>query len=150
MSYPSGDKLIEILLIEDNPGDVDLAKVALRTSQIPNRLHGVADGEAALAFLSHEEPYTDVPRPDLILLDLNLPLMDGREVLQRIKSDPKFQAIPVIIFTSSASEVDIRQTYQLHANCYLTKPLKLEDFLEMIQSIEAFWLTRVQLPPKGN
>ncbi len=139
---------IEILLVEDNPGDADLAKEALEVSKMYNHLHHVADGEAALAFLRRQEPYTDAVMPDLILLDLNLPKKDGREVLSEIKSDSRFKRIPVVILTTSTSEEDVLRSYDLHANCYITKPIDFHQFAKVVQSIEAFWLSIVVLPPK--
>jgi CheY-like chemotaxis protein len=135
------------LLVEDNPGDVRLTVEALRDSKVRNRIHVVDDGEKALAFLRCEGEYADARRPDLILLDLNLPRKDGREVLAEIKKDPTLQAIPVVILTSSAAEQDVVQAYNLHANCYITKPVDLEQFLRVIRSIEDFWLMVVMLPP---
>ncbi len=137
---------IEILLVEDNPGDVRLTQEALRENKVRNRLHIVQDGVAALAFLRREEPYADVPRPDLILLDLNLPKKDGREVLAEIKAEPALRRIPVVILTTSRAEQDILRTYDLHANCYITKPVELDQFIEVVKSVEGFWLTIVSLP----
>jgi two-component system, chemotaxis family, response regulator Rcp1 len=138
---------IEILLVEDNPGDVRLTIEALSTARVRNTLHVVEDGERALAFLHQEAPYANAPRPELILLDLNLPRKDGREVLAEIKQDPDLKRIPVVILTSSAAEQDILQSYNLHANCYITKPVDLEQFLSVVRSLEDFWLVVVKLPP---
>ncbi|WP_130471298.1 response regulator [Candidatus Magnetaquicoccus inordinatus] len=137
---------IEILLIEDNPGDIALTKEALLESKINNRLHAVYDGEQALAFVRRQDPYQNAPRPDLILLDLNLPRRNGREVLQEIKQDPTLRAIPVVILTTSRDEEDILRSYALHANCYVSKPVDLEKFFQVIRSIEQFWFTVVKLP----
>lgn len=137
---------IEILLVEDNPGDARLAKEALRDSKLKNNLYVVEDGIEAIKFLDAETPYENAVRPDLILLDLNLPRMDGREVLKAIKSDERFKRIPVVILTMSNAEEDILKSYNLHANCYITKPLDLDQFIKVVQSIEDFWLTIVRLP----
>lgn len=142
-------KSIEILLVEDNPGDVDLAREALATGKMRNALHAVGDGEAAMAFLRRQGKYADAPRPDLVLLDLNLPKKDGREVLAEIKSDPDLKRIPVVILTTSNAEADILKTYNLHANCFITKPLDLNQFIKVVQAIEDFWFTIVKLPPNG-
>lgn len=140
-------KPIEILLVEDNPGDVRLAVEALRDAKVANRLHVVEDGVEAMSFLRREGRYADVPRPDLILLDLNLPRRDGREVLAEIKQDVDLKRIPVVVLTSSAAEQDVVQAYNLYANCYITKPVDLDQFLEVVKSIEDFWLMVVKLPP---
>ena len=142
-------KPIEILLVEDNPGDVDLAREAMENGKMINTLHVVGDGEAALAFLRRKGKYAGAPRPDLILLDLNLPKKDGREVLAEIKSDPDLQRIPVVILTTSKAEEDILKTYNLHANCYITKPIDLNQFIKVVQAIKEFWFTIVKLPPNG-
>jgi chemotaxis family two-component system response regulator Rcp1 len=147
MYNPADSKLIEILLVEDNPGDVRLAVEALRDAKVANRLHVVEDGVEAMSFLRREARYADVPRPDLILLDLNLPRKDGREVLAEIKQDADLKRIPVVILTSSAAEQDVMQAYNLHANCYITKPVDLDQFLKVVKSIEDFWLMVVKLPP---
>ncbi|HWP29423.1 MAG TPA: response regulator [Chloroflexota bacterium] len=138
---------IEILLVEDNPGDVRLTIEALRDGKIRNNLHVARDGVEAMAFLRREGPYANAPRPDLILLDLNLPRKDGREVLAEIKADARLRTIPVIVLTTSAAEQDVVQSYNLHANCYITKPVDLDQFITVIRSIEAFWLMIVTLPP---
>ncbi|GBG13217.1 two-component system response regulator [Novimethylophilus kurashikiensis] len=137
---------VEFLLAEDNPGDVRLTKEALRESKIRNNLNVVPDGVEAMAFLRREGKYADAPTPDVVLLDLNLPKKDGREVLAEIKTDPVLKRIPVVIITSSEAEQDILRTYDLHANCYVTKPVDLDQFIKVIQSIESFWLTIVKLP----
>jgi chemotaxis family two-component system response regulator Rcp1 len=137
---------IEILLVEDNPGDVRLAVEALKEAKVHNRLSTVADGEAALNFLQRKPPYVDSPRPDLILLDLNLPRKSGREVLAEIKADPDLKRIPVVILTTSQAEEDIVKAYNHSANCYITKPVDLDQFIKVVRSIEEFWLTIVKLP----
>ena len=141
-------KLVEILLVEDSPGDVRLTREALKESKLVNKLHVAGDGEEALAFLRKQDKYANAPRPDLILLDLNLPKKDGREVLAEIKADPHLKRIPVVILTISESEGDILATYDLHANCFITKPIGLEQFVEVVKSIEEFWLSIVRLPPR--
>ena len=143
-----GCRPIEILLVEDNPGDVRLTVEALKEGKVRNILHTVEDGEEAMKFLRRQEPYAKAPRPDLVLLDLNLPKMNGREVLAEIKEDPNLRRIPVVILTVSKAEQDIVKTYDLHANCYINKPVDLEQFLTVVQSIENFWLTVVKLPPR--
>ena len=135
-------------MVEDNPGDVRLTVEALKEAKVRNNLHTVEDGVEALAFLRREGRYADVPRPDLVLLDLNLPKMNGREVLAEIKEDPDLRRIPVVILTISQAEQDIVKSYNLHANCYITKPVDLDQFLEVVKSIENFWLTMVKLPPR--
>jgi two-component system, chemotaxis family, response regulator Rcp1 len=149
MSPSSAGNSIEILLVEDNPGDVDLAKEALSDSKIRNILQVVGDGEAAMAYLRRTGKYANAMRPDLILLDLNLPKKDGREVLAEIKADDDLKRIPVVILTTSKAEEDILKTYNLHANCYITKPLDLNQFVKVVKAIEDFWLTIVKLPPNG-
>ena len=138
----------EILLVEDNPGDARLAVEALRDSEMPNNLHTVGDGEEAMAYLHREGRYADAPLPNLILLDLNLPKKDGREVLAEIKGDPSLRRIPVVIMTISNSEEDIVNTYNLHANCYITKPIDLENFMNVFKSLADFWLRVVRLPSR--
>jgi CheY-like chemotaxis protein len=140
---------IEILLVEDNPGDVDLTKEALADAKVGNRLHVVDDGAKAIDFLLRNGVYTDAPRPDIILLDLNLPKKDGRQVLAEIKAEPTIQEIPVVILTTSQAEEDILRSYQLHANCYITKPVDFKQFMKVIRSVEEFWLTVVKLPNRG-
>ncbi len=140
---------IEILLVEDNPGDVDLILEALKSNKIWNNIHVTRDGVAALAYLNREGDYADSVRPDLILLDLNLPKKSGWEVLAEIKAHDDLKRIPVVILTSSKSEEDIVRTYDLHANCYITKPIDLQRFIEVVKSIEDFWLTIVTLPSNG-
>jgi len=142
-------KPIDILLVEDNPGDADLAIEALEHSKIRNNLFVVKDGEQAMAFLRQEDAYANKPRPDLILLDLNLPRKDGREVLAEIKQDDGLKRIPVVILTTSQDEEDVMRSYNLHANCYVTKPIDLHQFMKVVKSIEDFWLSIVKLPPNG-
>lgn len=137
---------VEFLLAEDNPGDVRLTQEALRDSKIRNNLNVVTDGVEAIAFLRRQGKYANAPTPDVVLLDLNLPKKDGREVLAEIKSDPVLKRIPVVIITSSEAEQDILRTYDLHANCYVSKPVDLDQFIKVIQAIENFWLTIVKLP----
>jgi len=136
----------EVLLVEDNPGDARLTQEALKEGKVLNRVSVVSDGEEAIRFLRREGPFADVPRPDIILLDLNLPKKDGREVLAEIKADPDLKRIPVVILTTSQAEEDIARTYDLHANCYVTKPVDLEQFISVVKSIEDYWLAIVQLP----
>lgn len=143
-------KPIEILLVEDNPGDSRLAQEALKDSKIRNTIHVAADGIEAMAFLHREGEWEKAPRPDLILLDLNLPRMDGREVLAAIKSDDDLKRIPVVILTTSKDEEDVLRSYNLHANCYITKPIDLQQFMKVVRSVEDFWLTIVKLPPNGR
>ena len=137
---------VEILLVEDNPGDVRLTKEALKEGKVSNNLSVVGDGVEALAFLRLEGEYADAIRPDMILLDLNLPKKSGREVLQEVKADPGLRRIPVVILTTSGAERDVADTYDLHANCYITKPVDLDQFINVAKSIEQFWLTIVTLP----
>lgn len=139
---------IDILLVEDNPGDVRLTQIALRDSKINNRLNVAADGVEALAYLRREGAYSSATTPDIILLDLNLPRKNGREVLEEIKQDDHLKRIPVVILTTSDDEKDILASYNLHANCYITKPVDLNRFIEIVKSIEYFWLTIVKLPPE--
>lgn len=138
---------IEILLVEDNPGDARLAFEALKESKVHNNLHHVVDGVEAMRFLRREGEYADAALPDLILLDLNLPRKDGREVLAEVKADPEFKLIPVVILTTSAAERDLLKSYDLHANAYVVKPIDLNQFIEVVQSIEIFWFSIVKLPP---
>jgi len=140
---------IEVLLIEDNPADVRLMQEALKDSKILNNLHVTHDGETAMSFLRREGDYAAVPEPHLILLDLNLPGKDGREVLDEIKNDPALKHIPVVIVTTSATEEDILKSYCHHANCYVTKPVNLDQFIKVVNAIEDFWLTIVKLPKRG-
>jgi CheY-like chemotaxis protein len=137
---------LEVLLVEDNPGDVRLTQEAFKDAKVLVNLHVASDGTRAMAFLKREGEHADAPRPDLILLDLNLPKKDGREVLEEIKESPTLKTIPVVILTTSSSEADILRSYQLHANCYITKPVGLAGFLKVVKSIDSFWLTVVKLP----
>lgn len=139
---------IEILMVEDNPGDVRLTLEALKESKVRNNLSVVQDGVEALAFLRRQGRYAQSPRPDLILLDLNLPRMDGIEVLAQIKADSDLRRIPVVVLTASQAEEDILRSYDLQANCYITKPVNLDQFIKVVQSVETFWLTIVRLPPE--
>jgi two-component system, chemotaxis family, response regulator Rcp1 len=140
---------MEILLVEDSPSDAFIAKEALKRAGGTSNLHIAHDGVEALAFLRKQGDYFDAPRPDIILLDLNMPRKDGREVLAEIKSDNKFKCIPVIVLTSSSAEQDISTAYELHANCYITKPTDFSKFKDMLKSIESFWFNNVTLPPNA-
>ena len=146
MGNGDGTRAIDILLVEDNPGDVRLTIEALKDGKVRNRLSVAGDGVEALAFLRREGKHADAPRPDVIMLDLNLPKKDGREVLAEIKEDESLRRIPVVVLTTSSSEQDILKTYNLHANCYITKPVDLEQFIQVVRGIEDFWLTIVKLP----
>jgi CheY-like chemotaxis protein len=141
---------VEILLVEDNPGDERLTREALKEGKVYSNLHWVKDGVEALEFLRKQGKYKGMPRPDIILLDLNLPKKDGREVLQDIKNDDELKRIPVVVLTTSKAEEDVLRTYNLHANCYVTKPVDLEKFMVVVKSIDVFWLTVVTLPPNGH
>lgn len=143
-------KPIEILLVEDNPGDVRLTQEALRDGKMHNNLHVAWDGVEALEFLRRAGKYADAPRPDLILLDLNLPKKDGHEVLVEIKADGNLKRIPVVVLTTSKAEEDIFKAYDLHANCYISKPVDLDQFVRIVRSIEEFWFTIVKLPADGG
>lgn len=142
------ERQVEILLVEDNPGDVRLTKEGLKDSRIVNHIHVVGDGVEAIEFLKREGRYVHAPRPDLILLDLNLPKKDGRELLAEIKGDQDLKRIPVIVLTSSKAEQDVVMAYDLHANCYVRKPINLREFSLMMQQFEQFWLAMVTLPPE--
>ena len=142
----NGPQPIQVLLVEDSPGDIRLTQEALKDAKIHINLQVVRDGERAMSFLMRKGEYANAPRPDLILLDLNLPKKDGREVLQEIKESQTLKIIPVVILTTSASEADILRSYSLHANCYITKPVSLDGFLTVVKSIEDFWLSVVELP----
>ena len=144
-----GPRPIEILLVEDNPGDVRLTQEALKEGRVLNELHHVADGEAALAYLRREGAFQDAVEPDLVLLDLNLPKKNGREVLRELKEDPRLRRIPVIVLTTSSAEQEITAAYDLHANAYVTKPVEFEEFIRIVREIESFWLTVVELPPRA-
>jgi chemotaxis family two-component system response regulator Rcp1 len=146
MNRPPGDP-VQILLVEDSPGDIRLTREVLRDARIANELHIVGDGEAAMSFLRRKGEYANARRPDLILLDLNLPRKDGREVLGELKDDAELHRIPVIVLTTSAAEQDILRSYDLQAACYITKPVDLDEFISVVRSIETFWLSIVRLPP---
>ncbi|MFC4447549.1 response regulator [Halorussus aquaticus] len=148
-SDPPGEA-IEILLVEDNPGDVRLTKEALKQGDVLNNLHVVKDGVEAMAFLRREGEYEGTPQPDLILLDLNLPRKDGTEVLEEIDEDRELRRIPVVVLTSSEAEEDIAKSYELHANAYITKPVDIDQFIEVAQNLEQFWLSIVKLPPNDE
>lgn len=139
---------IEILLVEDNPGDARLTLEAMRDAKVRNRIHVVEDGIEAMAFLRRQGRFGDAPRPDLILLDLNLPRMDGREVLSEVKSDPDLRRIPVVVLSTSQAEEDVIRAYDLHANCYVTKPMDLAQFMKIVNQIGEFWVKVVTLPRK--
>jgi len=139
---------VDILLVEDNPGDVRLTKEALKDAKVLNEIHVARDGVEAMQFVHREGSFANAPMPDLILLDLNLPRKDGREVLAEIKKDPKLQHIPVVVLTTSKADEDIIKTYNLHANAYITKPVDLNRFVEIMHALEQFWFTIVKLPPK--
>lgn len=140
---------IDILIVEDNPGDARLIKEVLNDNKVYNSLHIVNDGVEAMNFLHNQGEYESAPRPDIIILDLNLPKRDGREVLAEIKADEELRHIPVVIMTISQAEEDILKTYKLHANCYITKPIDLNEFIKVVKSIEDFWFSIVKLPPKN-
>jgi len=146
MKPPVAVRPAEILLVEDSPTDALLAREALGLSRLENELHVVQDGVEAMAFLRHEREYADAPRPDLILLDLNLPRKDGRAVLRELKTDERLKLIPVVILTTSAADADVQQAYGLHANCYIVKPVDFERFTRVIQTLEDFWFAVVRLP----
>lgn len=139
-------KPAEVLLVEDNPSDVRLTKEAMKEGHVLNNLHVVGDGQAAIDFLQRKGQYADAPRPDLVLLDLNLPKKSGREVLAEIKKDDDLKTIPIVVLTTSKAEEDIVKTYQLHANCFITKPVDLDKFIAVVQQVESFWLQVVRLP----
>ncbi len=143
-------RAIEILLVEDNPGDARLTQEALHEGKIRNNLHHARDGVEALAFLKREGEFVKAPKPDLVLLDLNLPRKDGREVLAEMKQDPRLRTIPVVVLTTSEAENDIVRSYELHANCYITKPVGLEQFISIVREIESFWLAVVTLPTRNE
>lgn len=147
---PQDAEPVEILLAEDNPGDVKLTEKALDRGQVLNNLSVVSDGVEAMRYLRQEEEYAEATRPDLVLLDLNMPRMDGTDVLEAIKSDDDLRRIPVVVLTSSEAEEDIVQSYDLHANAYLTKPVDFDGFLDIVSRIEDFWLTVVKRPPNDD
>ena len=146
----NGPQTIQVLLVEDSPGDIRLTQEALKDAKMHINLHVARDGEQAMSFLLREGEYGNAPRPDLILLDLNLPKKDGREVLEEIKESPTLKSIPVVILTTSSSEADILRSYLLHANCYITKPVGLDGFLKVVKSIDNFWLSVVKLPREAR
>jgi CheY-like chemotaxis protein len=141
--------MLDILLVEDNPGDVRLTIEGLAEGNVPNRLHVVPDGVAALEFLRHAGAFVDAVRPDVILLDLNLPRMGGRDVLATLKADPDLKTIPTIVLTTSRADQDIVQSYALHANCYIAKPVDLDEFIRVVKAIEQFWLATAILPNRA-
>jgi len=147
-SMENDTRSIEILLVEDNPGDARLTIEAMREAKMRNRMHVVEDGVEAMAFLRRQGRYGEAPRPDLILLDLNLPRKDGREVLAEVKADPALKRIPVVILTTSRAEEDVLRAYDLHANCYVTKPVDLAQFMKIVSQIDEFWVKVVTLPGK--
>jgi chemotaxis family two-component system response regulator Rcp1 len=147
-SMESNTRSIEILLVEDNPGDARLTLEAMREAKMSNRIHVVEDGVEAMEFLRRQGRFGDAPRPDLILLDLNLPRKDGREVLAEVKADPDLKRIPVVVLTTSRAEEDVVRAYDLHANCYVTKPVDLEQFMKIVALIDEFWVNVVTLPGK--
>jgi chemotaxis family two-component system response regulator Rcp1 len=149
-STGTGAVPIEVLLVEDSPGDVRLTREAFKDAKVHINLHVASDGADAMAFLERKGEHANAPRPDLILLDLNLPKKDGREVLAELKESPALKCIPVVILTTSASEADIQGSYQRHANCYITKPVDLEGFLKVVRSIDNFWLSVVKLPHESR
>lgn len=146
--YRAKTEPIEILMVEDNPSDVRLTMEAFKDAKVYNNMSVAADGEDAMAFLKRQGRYADSPRPDLILLDLNLPKKNGREVLEEIKADPDLKRIPVVILTTSDDEKDILQAYDLHVNAYITKPVDLDQFIKIVEAVEDFWLSVVKLPPR--
>ena len=149
MSHPETLEIVDVLLVEDDPGDVLLIEEAFADNKVRNRLHVVSDGVDALAFLRREGDYGDAPRPDLILLDLNLPRKDGREVLAEVKADDRLTTIPVVVLTTSKAEEDVLRSYKLHANAYVTKPVDFDRFIEVVRQIDEFFVTVVKLPKRG-
>ena len=143
-------KLIDILMVEDNPADARLTREAFVDSKMVNTLHHVRNGDEAMAFLNRKPPYQDAPRPDVVLLDLNMPGMDGRAVLAEMKSDPHLKTIPVVVLTTSEADEDIVRSYELHANCYVTKPVDFDKFVTIVQAIDDFWVSVVRLPPRPH
>ena len=148
MTQQSRRRAIEILLVEDNPGDARLTREAFADASVSNNLSVVGDGEQAMAFLRRQGGYADAPRPDLILLDLNLPRKSGREVLEDVKTDPALLSIPIVVMTTSEADTDIMNSYHHHANAYVTKPVDLDRFIDVVSKIEGFWLTAAKLPPE--
>ena len=149
MNAGTSGKPIEIMLVEDDAGDVRLTMEALKGAKVLNHLSVVGDGVEAMAFLRRQGKYANAPFPDLVLLDLNLPRKDGRAVLTEIKTDPALQCLPVVVLTTSQDELDVVQAYKTHANCYITKPVDLKQFLSVVEAIDSFWLSVVRLPPNG-
>jgi CheY-like chemotaxis protein len=147
-SSREGVRLIQILLVEDSPADVELTQQALLEAKVANEVSVVSDGKAAMEFVHRSGAYQDAPRPDLILLDLNLPKKDGRQVLKEIKSDPDLARIPIVVLTTSAADKDVLSSYDHHVNSYIRKPIRFEDFIEMVRSIDNYWLGFVSLPPQ--
>jgi len=150
MNAPLNIRAIDLLLIEDSPGDVLLIKKALKDAKVLNNIQVANDGVQAMAVLRKETPYIDAPRPDLILLDLNIPKKDGREVLKEIKQTPDLRSIPVVILTTSTAEADVLKSYDLHANAYITKPMNVEGLIQAVKMMEGFWFSIVTLPPKSD
>lgn len=149
MSFAANDtRSVEILLVEDNPGDARLTIEAMREAKMRNRMHVVEDGVEAMEFLRRQGRFSDAPRPNLVLLDLNMPRMDGREVLAEMKSDPDLKRIPVVVLTTSQAEEDVVRAYDLHANCYVTKPVDFEQFMKVVRQIDEFWVKIVTLPER--
>ena len=148
MSTPEHVEMIDVLLVEDDPADVLLIEEAFADNKVRNRLHVVSDGVEALQFLRREGQYADAPQPDLVLLDLNLPRMDGREVLAAVKADERLRQIPVVVLTTSKAEEDVLRSYKLHANAYVTKPVDFDRFIEVVRQIDEFFVTVVKLPPR--
>lgn len=144
----NGKKIVDVLLVEDDPGDVELTREGLEAGRVLVNLHTVDDGLKALRYLRREEPYADAPRPDIILLDLNLPRMDGREALKEIKADERLRSIPVVVLTTSEADADILKCYDLGASCYISKPVGFDEFLKVVRSLEDFWFTVVKIPPR--
>jgi two-component system, chemotaxis family, response regulator Rcp1 len=149
MNTGTSGRPIEILLVEDDPGDVRLTMEALKGAKVLNHVSVAEDGAEAMALLRRQGKYADTPLPDLILLDLNMPRQDGREVLAEIKTDPDLKRVPVVVLTTSHDERDVIKAYDTHANCYITKPVDLKQFLAVVEAIDSFWLTVVELPPNG-
>lgn len=148
MSLRNAPDVFDILLVEDNPGDARLAVEALKEGRMSSRLEVVVDGVEAMSFLRREDKFANAPRPHLVLLDLNLPRKDGRQVLAEMKADPDLRRIPVVVLTTSQAEQDIARSYDLHANCYITKPVDLDRFISVVRSIEEYWCSVVTLPPR--
>lgn len=150
MTSATREATVELLLVEDDPGDVLITREALDGSRVLHNVHVVDNGESAVEFLHHEGAYSDEPRPDLIFLDLNLPRLDGREVLSIVKSDPKLRQIPIVVLTTSSSDDDVTRSYDLHANAYVTKPVDLDAYLQVVRRIDDFFVTIARLPARAN